>query len=369
MNLLVVGDADDALPPLAAAHPGEVRLALLDPPYNTSSTFHHYRDSQDSGAWLAERRRHLVHVHELLRDDGSLWLHLDDSELHYCKVMLDGIFGRPNYVATVVWQKTLSRENRTAISTTHEYVLVYAKDRRAWARRRHPLPATDDQVDRYRNPDGDPRGPWTSGDLTAKAGPGRRAAQFYDLVAPGGRVLRPAPGMAWRYTRERLEELIADGRVTFGPAGNNMPRLKRFLAEKQPGLVPTTWWPGSEVGTTDTAKKQLRRLFPDLVPFETPKPEELVERIVHIATDPGELVLDCYAGSGTTPAVAHRMGRRWIAVERERRTVDEFLRPRLDAVAGGAYDEVGAQDMRTWNRYSDTSPERPPPLLRYRVSG
>jgi adenine-specific DNA-methyltransferase len=363
-NYLLAGDAADALASLSRDFEGSVRLALLDPPYNTSSKFHHYRDSQKSDVWLAERRLHLASIHQLLSRSGSVWMHLDDSELHYCKIMMDGLFGRENYVGTVVWQKTMSRENRTAISTTHEYILVYAKDKKVWARHRNALPPTSDQLNRYKNPDNDPRGPWTSGDMTAKAGPGRRAAQFYELVAPGGRTLQPAPGMAWRYTKERLLELIADGRVNFGASQNNMPRLKRFLSETQGGLVPTTWWAAEEVGTTDSAKKQLRKLFPALVPFETPKPEELTSRIIHIASDPGDLVLDCYAGSGTTPAVAHKMSRRWIAVERQQRTIEEFLRPRIEAVIGGEQGGVsstfswaggGAYEFRPYEDKADTS--------------
>src|SRR4051812_8456692 len=239
-NLLFLGDAGDALETLLPEHESRVRLALLDPPYNTTSRFHHYEDPVEHDVWLAERREHLAVVQQLLSEDGSVWIHLDDSEMHYCKVMLDRLFGRSNYVGTMVWQKSLSRENRTDISTTHEYLLVYAKNRRLWARRRNLLPFEEAQVRRYKNPDDDPRGPWTSGDLTAKAGPGRRAAQFYDVTTPSGRIVRPAPGMAWRYTRERFDELVADGRIAFRD-GTQMPRLKRFLNEGRGGVVPTTW--------------------------------------------------------------------------------------------------------------------------------
>lgn len=335
-NHLIHADADEALKALAAGGgEGQVRLALLDPPYNTKSTFHHYGDRQASDVWLETRRRHMEMIRGLLHPLGSVWIHLDDSEHHYARVMFDEVFGRANYVSTLVWQKTLSRENRTAISSAHEYILVYAKSRKEWARSRNLLDATPEQLARYKNPDADPRGPWTSGDMTAKAGPGRRAAQFYEVVLPSGRVVQPVPGMAWRFTRDRFDELVGEGRVSFGPTGNSMPRLKRYLSDTQGGLVPTTWLPGEEVGTTDSAKKELRRLFPDLIPFETPKPEPLAARIIKIATDPGDLVLDCYAGSGTSAAVAHKLGRRWIAVERERRTVDEVLAPRLDRVIGG----------------------------------
>lgn len=342
-NQAHLADAGSMLGNLVQSGEGTVRLALIDPPYNTSSVFHHYSDRSKSGDWLAERRAHAEVIRRLLRADGSMWVHLDDSELHYAKVMLDEVFGRKNYVATIVWQKSLSRENRTDISTTHEYVLVYAKNKSVWARTRNKLAATEEQIARYKNPDSDPRGPWTSGDMTAKAGPGRRAAQFYDLELPSGRIVSPAKGMAWRFTRDRLDELIADGRVSFGPNGDSVPRLKRFLSETRGGLVPTTWWPAEEVGTTDSAKKELRRLFPDLVPFETPKPEALAKRIVEISTDPGDVVLDCYGGSGTSAAVAHKMGRRWIIGEREARTFNEVLVPRLQAVISGESGGISSE--------------------------
>lgn len=341
-NLAFSGDADSLFQEVLSGAEGTVRLALLDPPYNTASVFHHYSDRTDSRSWLEERRAHCIQIRRLLSADGSLWMHLDDAEMHYAKVMLDEVFGRKNYVGTIVWQKTLSRENRTDLSTTHEYILVYAKEKAVWSRSRNKLDATPTQLARYKNPDSDLRGPWTSGDMTAKAGPGRRAAQFYELTLPSGRIVSPAHGMAWRFTRERLQELIDDGRVSFGPDGNNVPRLKRFLSETQGGLVPVTWWPGDEVGTTDSAKKDLRRLFPDMIPFETPKPEQLVKRVIEVSTDRGDLVLDCYGGSGTTAAVAHKMGRKWITAERELRTYDEVLIPRLSAVIAGEQGGVSA---------------------------
>jgi adenine-specific DNA-methyltransferase len=351
-NRLVVGDALASLRDARADLQESVELALLDPPYNTRATFHHYRDQSAHDLWLEHRRTELEALLPLLTRTASVWMHLDDSEMHYAKVMMDGVFGRENFVATIVWQKSLSRENRTDISDTHEYLLVYARERAAWRGRRNLLPLGEEQLARYANPDHDPRGPWTSGDMTAKAGPGRRAAQFYDVTLPSGRVVRPAKGMAWRFTRDRFDELAADGRVTFGPRGDSVPRLKRLLAETRQGLVPTTWWPGVEVGTTDSAKKQLRRLFPQLVPFETPKPEELVGRVLQIASDPGDLVLDCFAGSGTTPAVAHKMRRRWLAIERELRTVEEFVVPRLGAVVAGA-DPGGVTRQAGWSGGGD----------------
>lgn len=221
------------------------------------------------------------------------------------------------------------------ISTTHEYILAYAKDKKLWTKARNKLSAGQDQLGRYSNPDDDPRGPWTSGDLTAKAGPGRRESQFYDLVTPSGRVVTPSKGTAWRFTRERMDQMIAENRIYFG-SGNRVPRLKRFLSETGASLVPNTWWPGEEVGTADSAKRHLKAMFPGLIPFETPKPEELAARIINISTNPGDTVIDIYGGSGTTAAVSQKLGRRWITCEREDRTFYEFLKPRLDLVVSRA---------------------------------
>jgi adenine-specific DNA-methyltransferase len=265
--------------------------------------------------------------------------------------MLNEVFGRENFVACIVWQKSVSRDNRTPISTTHEYLLVYAKDKSTWFAHRNKLPVTSAQLSRYSNPDSDPRGSWTSGDLTAKAGPGRRAAQFYDVTTPSGRVVRPTTGTAWRYTRERFDELVSDGRIYFGD-GCKMPRLKRFLSEVDPGLVPDTWWSGDAVGTADTAKRHLKALFPELIPFETPKPELLAARVIGIATDPGDLVLDIYGGSGTTAAVAHKMKRQWVLVEREERTIYEFALPRLEKVVCGL-DPGGVTTTYGWTGGGD----------------
>jgi adenine-specific DNA-methyltransferase len=344
-SVLVNADAQSTLAQ-ASVCLGQARLALIDPPYNRRTKFHHYSDSSCRSEWLEDLGGNCERLRDLLAEDGSLWMHIDDAEMPAAREMLDRLFGRRNFIATIVWQKTISRDNRTPVSTTHEYVLAFAKNKSLWFQRRHKLPATADQHARYRNPDNDPRGPWTSGDLTAKAGPGRRAAQFYDLVTPAGRIVRPATGTCWRFTRERLNELISDNRIDFG-SGDKMPRLKRFLAEVEAGLVPDTWWSGSDVGTADSGKRHLKSLFPNLVPFETPKPEELAARILHIASDPGDLVVDVYGGSGTTAAVAQKMQRRWLVCERESRTFFEFTLPRLKSVQEGR-DPGGVTDQYNW---------------------
>lgn len=345
-SVLVRGDASDVLTALSM-NSDMARLVLIDPPYNRRTRFHHYSDSTNRDEWLATLQAHCSILRDLLTSDGSMWMHIDDAEMPKARVMLDVLFGSANFVATIVWQKTVSRDNRTPVSTTHEYILVYAKNKSEWHQSRHKLPATNEQLKRYKNQDNDPRGPWTSGDLTAKAGPGRRAAQFYDLKTPSGRIVKPATGTAWRYTRERLQELIDDNRIDFGN-GNKMPRLKRFLNEVEPGLVPDTWWPGSVVGTADTAKRHLKTMFPDLIPFETPKPEELTSRVLHIATNPGDLVIDIYGGSGTTASVAQKMGRNWLTVEKEERTFSEFTLPRLELVAKGL-DSGGVTEQFSWS--------------------
>lgn len=343
--VLVNNDAASCLEQLGEAPVG-IRLALIDPPYNRRTKFHHYNDSSSRDRWVADIQLSCTNLRRHMRDDGSLWMHIDDAEMPSARAALDDIFGRRNFVATIVWRKTVSRDNRMPISTTHEYILVYAKNKQSWFKSRHKLPATKEQRARYKNPDDDPRGPWTSGDLTAKAGPGRRREQFYSIVTPSGRVVTPATGTCWRYTRERLQELIDENRVDFG-SGDKMPRLKRFLSEVDPGLVPDTWWEGPNIGTADSAKRHLKTLFPSAIPFETPKPEELTARILHIATNPGDLVVDVYGGSGTTAAVAMKTGRRWLLAEREGRTFREFTLPRLRLVAEGR-DSGGVSGQYNW---------------------
>ncbi|MDQ3691341.1 MAG: site-specific DNA-methyltransferase [Chloroflexota bacterium] len=352
-NLLIRGDALNALrslarlPEFASEYLGKVKLAYLDPPFNTQQSFLQYDDALEHSVWLTMMRDRLAQIRELLAPDGSVWVHLDDSEVAYCRVMMDELFGRDNFVATVVWQKSYTRENRTDISTVHDYMLLYARDRAAWASARNLLPPTAEQIGRYRNPDNDPRGPWKALPPHAKAGVGRRAAQFYELTLPSGRTVNPPPGRCWLYVRERFDGLVADGRVWFGRSGDSMPAIKGFLSEVPSGLVPITIWPHEEVGTTGTAKSEIVRLFSAVSPFATPKPEHLIERILQIASNEGDVVLDCFLGSGTTAAVAHKMGRRWVGVEREGATIDTYAAPRLSMVVRGE-DPGGVTGSTAW---------------------
>ncbi|MCB7136201.1 site-specific DNA-methyltransferase [Cellulosimicrobium marinum] len=303
---------------------GKVKLCYIDPPYNTGEKFTHYDDRASRPEWLSNLRRHLIAARQLLSPDGSLWLHLDDSEQHRARCVLDEVFGEEAFVATIIWQKRTTRESRKAFSSMHDYIHVYAPaGAKRWKAIRNGLP--DEGA--FSNPDDDPRGPWRSVPMNVQSGHAT-ASQFYTVVTPSGARHDPPPGRCWTYTKQRLEELDADGRVYWPRNGAGKPRLKRYESEVS-GLAPFTIWTAAEVGDTGSAKKALLAEFPGREPFDTPKPVGLLERIVNIATDPGDLVLDYYLGSGTTAVAAHLGGRRWIGIEQNARTIEEFALPRL----------------------------------------
>lgn len=344
-NMLIQGDNLDALKALLPFYAGRVKCIFIDPPYNTRSAFEHYDDNLEHAQWLAMVYPRLALLRELLAEEGSIWISIDDNEGHYLKVLMDEIFGRKNFVAHFVWQRTPTRENRTDVSDSHDTILLYGKNRAAWGEVRNPLPPSQEQLDRYQNPDDDPRGPWASLPAHAKAEKGRRQAQFFTVNTPSGREIDPPNGRCWLYTEERFQEMVADNRIWFGQNGSNVPRVKKFLSEVQTGLVPSTWWPHVEVGTTGKAKAEITALFPNDVPFSTPKPERLIQRIVHIATNPGDLVLDSFLGSGTTAAVAHKMGRHWIGIEMGDHA-ETHCKPRLDKVIEG--EQGGISEAVEW---------------------
>lgn len=352
-NLLIRGDALNALtsiaelPEFASELVGKVKLAYLDPPFNTQQSFLQYDDALEHSVWLTMLRDRLLQVRRLLRTDGTVWLHLDDSEMHRARCVLDEIFGARNFVANVIWQKSYTRENRKDISTQHDYILVYALDRDAWKATRNLLPPSDAQRGRYSNPDNDSRGPWKATPMHAQGGHGT-PAQFYSLVTPGGREVDPPPGNCWRFTKPRYEELVKENRVWFGRGGKGVPALKKFLSEVQAGLVPVSIWPYGEVGTTGDAKNETVALAPDEQPFATPKPEALIGRIVQIASSPGDLVLDCFLGSGTSAAVAHKLGRRWVGIERSVDSIERYALPRLTKVVRGE-DPGGITAVADWH--------------------
>ena len=343
-NMLIQGDNLEALKALLPFYAGCVKCIYIDPPYNTRSAFEHYDDNLEHTKWLAMMWPRLELLREFLAEDGSIWVSIDDNEAHYLKVVMDELFGRKSFVADIVWQRTHTRENRTDISNVHDNILVYAKDRDNWRQIRNPLPKSQEQLQRFKNPDNDPRGNWSSLPIHAKAEKGRRKEQFFTITLPSGRAIDPPPGRCWLYTEERFREMCADNRVWFGENGNNAPRLKNFLSEVQSGLVPSTHWSHKDIGTTGTAKGEIVKLFGGQTPFSTPKPEMLVARVIHIASNPGDLILDSFLGSGTTAAVAHKMGRRWIGVEMEEHAVSHCA-PRLQKVIqgekGGISESIG----------------------------
>jgi adenine-specific DNA-methyltransferase len=343
-NMLIQGDNLDALKALLPFYSGRVKCVYIDPPYNTHSAFEQYDDNLEHTRWLAMMWPRLELLRELLAEDGSIWVSIDDNEAHYLKVIMDEVLGRNSFVADIVWQRTHTRENRTDICNVHDNILVYAKNRDTWRETRNPLPKSQEQLERFKNPDNDPRGKWSSLPIHAKAEKGRRKEQFFTITLPSGRKIDPPPGRCWLYTEERFRQMCADNRIWFGKAGNNAPRLKNFLSEVQTGLVPSTHWSHREVGTTGTAKNEIVKLFADQTPFSTPKPEALIERVIHIASSPGDLVLDSFLGSGTTAAVAHKMGRRYIGIEMGDHAVSHCA-PRLEKVIdgerGGISESVG----------------------------
>ena len=344
-NRLIKGDNLLALKALEAEFTGKVKCVFIDPPYNTGSAFTHYDDGLEHSIWLGLMRDRLEIIRRLLSDDGSLWITIDDNEAHYLKVLCDEVFGRSSFVASFAWEKDKGRRNDTDISSAHDHVLLYAINRISWKKARNPLPRTDEQKSRYKNPDKDPRGPWLQGDNgTAKSG-GENAR--FPIVLPSGRSVVPPIGNYWRFSAANFERARSEGRVYFGAKGDSLPIIKRYLSDVQDGVVPRTWWPAEEAGSNQSAKRDhLRKLLPDIEPFATPKPEQLLNLALHISTNPGDWVLDSFAGSGTTGAVAHKMGRRWIMVEIGEHA-DTHIVPRLKKVIDGQ-DPGGVTDATGW---------------------
>ena len=345
-NMLIHGDNLLALKALESKFAGQVKCIYIDPPYYTGSAFEHYDDNLEHSQWLNLMRPRLEILRNLLAKDGSVWISIDDSEMPYLRVICDEIFGRNNFSATIIWEKRKTRENRRAFSFKHDYVIIYAKDKTLFEDCRNPVPLTQDVLSRYKNPDNDPRGAWQSVSINAQAGHAT-PSQFYVITTPSGKQLSPPPGRCWLYTQERLKELVSENRIYFGSDGAHAPRLKKFLSEaKDSGLTPETIWYADDVGTNDTSKKEILTLFSKDNIFDTPKPENLIERIIHIASNPGDLVLDSFLGSGTTAAVAQKMGRRWIGVEMGNHAYTH-CKVRMDNVIAGQ-DLGGITKAQNW---------------------
>lgn len=340
-NVLIQGDNLDALKALLPFYRGKVKCIFIDPPYNTKSAFQHYDDNLEHSQWLSMMYPRLVLLRELLSEDGSIWVTIDDNEGQYLKVLMDEVFGRDGFVATNIWQKRYSRENREAIGDTHDYVLVYATSVERFKQARNRVPISDEQAQVYKNANNDPRGRWRPIPMTAQ---GYRANQMYEIRAPRGAAFRPPKGRCWSMVESEYQRLLMEGRIYFGRGNNSQPNVIRYLDEVE-GMVPWTWWPHEEVGHTDEAKKEANSLFGGEVSFGTPKPERLMRRVLEIASNRSDLVLDSFLGSGTTSAVAHKMGRRWIGIETGEHAVTHCL-PRLEKVIAG--EQGGISEAVGW---------------------
>ncbi|WP_193025148.1 site-specific DNA-methyltransferase [Corynebacterium casei] len=394
-NLLVLGESGDVLealtqvPELADKYVGQVKCVYIDPPFNTAQTFANYEDNLEHSIWLTMMRDRLVHLRKLLSDDGSIWVHLDDVENHRMRLLLDEIFGADNFLSEVIWQKSDSgRNDANFFSSSHDMILVY---RKSDAFKINRLPRTVADNERFSNPDGDVKGPWWDGDPCAPGHSVNQQIFLYGIQHPvTGEMRYPSRGATWRFRQETMLKIMREwgryelGEVTaaeisqresvFGgpidpkyqkvrplviPGWNEEDRdraLDRYTAGNWPtyilrsqgyggfgkksyiptrGNTPPTLWSNAEVGHNRAAKSEIKALFPGQSAFATPKPERLLERILHIATNPGDIVLDVFAGSGTTAAVAHKMGRRWVTCELVEDTMKRFTRPRLEKVVRG----------------------------------
>ncbi len=310
-NLIIKGNNLLALHLLKKQFRGKVKLIYIDPPYNTGNDSFGYNDNFNHSGWLTFMKNRLEAARELLRDDGSIWINIDDDEAHYLKVLCDEVFGRENFVRNVLWQKRTSPDMRAVIGDGHDHILVFAKKKEAFKEVTNKIPKTEVQKSAFKNPDNDPKGPWVSSDFTAQ---GYRPNQMYKIITPGGKEYFPPEGRCWKNVESVFLRLVKEGRMWFGQYGCGVPRRKTYLSEVGENAV-WSWWTKNEVGHNQEAKKESIALFGISNPFPTPKPERLLNRIMHIGSNEGDIVLDFFSGSATTAAVAHKMKRQWITVE------------------------------------------------------
>ncbi len=313
-NLIIKGNNLLALYTLIKQFRGKVKLIIIDPPYNTGNDSFGYNDNFNHSSWLTFMKNRLEVALELLSSDGSIWINIDDDEAHYLKVLCDEIFGRENFVANVVWQKKYAASNDAkGIVDMHDHIIVFRKSETF---ERNLLPRTDKQDKLYKYDDGDGKGPWRSDNILVKT---FSPEYVFPIINPNtGKEYMPREGSCWRANKETIEKWLKENRVFFGKDGKGAPQLKRYLNEVQKGIVPISWWSFDEVGHNDEAKKEIQKLElwqSDGLNFSTPKPERLIQRIIQIATNENDIVLDFHLGSGTTAAVAHKMERQYIGVE------------------------------------------------------
>lgn len=349
-HVIFRGDNIEILKKLHSKFDNSVSCIYIDPPYNNGEKYAFYDDDTSHDKWLEQMKAVLIELKPFLRNDGSIWISIDDEEMHYLKVLCDSVFGRKSFITTVIWQQRNTRENRKAFSNNHEYILVYSPNPEAFKKKRNLLPMTDEVLGRYSNPDNDPRGPWQS--VTANVQDGHAVpSQFYEIIAPNGKVHNPPPGRCWIYNKERMLSEIKSGNIWFGKDGNGVPRVKKFVSESINGIVPETLWLSSFVGTNKDAKTHLRKLkIYDKKLFDTPKPETLIGQIIEIASNPGEITMDVFLGSGTTVSAAHKLGRCYIGIEKETITCN-YIVERMKQVVSG--EEGGISKKNGWHGGGD----------------
>lgn len=311
-NFIIKGNNLIALHSLKKRFAGKVKLIYIDPPYNTGKDSFNYNDHFNHSSWLTFMKNRLEVAWKLLSDDGTIWMSIDDSESHYLKVLADGIFGRENFLNEVIWQRAYAPVNlKKTFSRSHDAILVYAKNNSS-EKELNKLQRDEAATSRYKNPDNDPRGLWKASDFSV--GPAVES-NVYEIITPSGRSVYPPKGRSWLLSEKRFEEFLKDNRIWFGEKGNNVPSTKRFLSEVNDGVVAQTLWTYQEVGHNQDAKKEIKELFDGQAAFGTPKPEKLIQRIIQLGSDEGDIILDFFMGSATTQAVANKMNRHYIGIE------------------------------------------------------
>lgn len=356
-NLIIHGDNLEALKALMPYYIGKIKCIYIDPPYNTGNESWVYNDKVNSpkikkwlgkvvgkktedlcrhDKWLCMMYPRLVLLKQLLSDSGSIWISIDDAEVASLRLLMDEIFGEDKFIACNVWQKRYSRENREAIGDVHEYILVYAMNPSLFKEIRNKIKPNEKQENIYKNPNNDPKGRWRSIPMTAQAGHAT-SAQFYEIITPSGKVYRPSEGRCWGISRATYEKLLKEGRIYFGKNGDSQPNIIRYLSEVE-GFAPWTWWPHEDVGHTDEAKKEIHTIFGKEDAFDTPKPLRLIKQVLHIATKPGDIVLDSFAGTGTTGHAVLDLNktddgkRKFILVEMEDKIAKDVTAKRVERV-------------------------------------
>ncbi|MFW7385819.1 DNA methyltransferase [Vagococcus fluvialis] len=332
-NLILKGNNLLGLHTIKEGYLDKIKSIYLDVPYNTGSDSFEYNDRFNHSAWLTFIKNRLDIARDFLKSEGVIFVQCDDNEQAYLKVLLDDIFGKENFIANFIWEKRTNRENRKMVSGRHEYILCYSRQVDLKNKVIKQLKMSEKALSNYKNPDNDSRGPWKSDPATAQAGHAT-PSQFYNLIAPNGKIHELPSGRCWLYTEEVMKKAIKDNRIWFGKEGNGVPRKKTYLNEKERGLTVETIWFAEDVSTSEIAKNSLKSLFDGEAIFLTPKPEHLLQRVLEIATDENDIVLDFFMGSATTQAVAMKMNRRFIGIE-QMDYINTVSVPRLQKVIEG----------------------------------